>query len=49
MGEMINVYRLLVGILEGRALERPWSRWEDNIKLHLKETGCECVDWIHFA
>jgi hypothetical protein len=24
-------------------------RWEDNIKMDLKETGCERVEWIHAA
>jgi hypothetical protein len=23
--------------------------WEDNIKMYLKETVCEGVDWIHMA
>jgi hypothetical protein len=30
---------------EGKILlERPSRRWEDNIKIYLKETGCEGVD-----
>ena len=33
-------YRILVGKLEGgRLLERPKSRWEDNIKMDLREVG----------
>jgi len=29
-------YRVLVGKTEGkRSLERPWRRWEDNIKMNL--------------
>jgi hypothetical protein len=24
-------------------------RWEDNIKMPLKERGCDDVDWIHLA
>jgi hypothetical protein len=23
--------------------------WEENIKMDLRETGCEDVDWIHLA
>jgi hypothetical protein len=34
MGEGRNVYRVLMGKLEGkRSLERPWRRWEDGIKM----------------
>jgi hypothetical protein len=40
MGEGRNVYRVLVGKLEGkRQLERPRRRWEDGIKIDLRETG----------
>jgi hypothetical protein len=36
-----------VGKPEGkRPLGRPRRRWEDNIKMNLKETGCGGVDWI---
>jgi hypothetical protein len=42
MGEGRGVYRVLVGRREGkRLLERPRRRWEDNIKLDLRETGIE--------
>ncbi|KAJ4429396.1 hypothetical protein ANN_21553 [Periplaneta americana] len=38
MGESRNAYRLLVGRPEGkRPLERPRRRWEDNIKMDLRE------------
>jgi hypothetical protein len=41
---------LLVGKPEReRLLERPRREWEDSIKLYLKGTGCEGVDWIHLA
>jgi hypothetical protein len=41
MGEGRGVYRVLVGKPEGnRPLRRPRRRWEDNIKLDLKELGC---------
>jgi hypothetical protein len=40
MGEGRNVYRVLVGKLEGkRPLERPRRRWEDMIKMDLSEVG----------
>jgi hypothetical protein len=31
--------RLLVGKPEGRSLVRPRRRWEDNIKMDLREVG----------
>jgi hypothetical protein len=41
MGEGRNVYRVLVGKSEGkRPLERPRHRWEDGIKMDLREIGC---------
>jgi hypothetical protein len=50
MGEVRNVYRVLVGKPEGKSpLERPRHRWEDGIKMDLKEIGCGGVEWIHLA
>jgi hypothetical protein len=50
VGESRDVYRILVGKREGkRALGRPRRRWEDNIKIDLKEVGCGGVDWIDLA
>jgi hypothetical protein len=47
MGEMRNVYRILVGKPEGkRPLGRPRRRWEDNIRMDLREIGCVGMDWI---
>ena len=41
MGESGGVYWILVGKLEGkRPLGRPRHRWENNIKMDLKEVGC---------
>jgi hypothetical protein len=40
MGERRGAYRILVGRPEGRRpLDRPRHRWEDNIKMDLKEVG----------
>jgi hypothetical protein len=40
MGEGRNIYRVLVGKIEGkRPLERPRCRWEDVIKMDLKQIG----------
>jgi hypothetical protein len=40
MGEGRGVNRILVGRPEGkRTLGRNWHRWEDNIKLDLREIG----------
>jgi hypothetical protein len=42
MGEGRSVYRVLVGMSEGkRPLEKPRRRWEDNIKMDLRETGID--------
>jgi hypothetical protein len=50
MGEGRNVYRVLVGKPERkRPLGRPWSRWEDGIKMDLREIGLGGVEWIHLA
>jgi hypothetical protein len=47
MGERRGAYRILVGRPEGkRPLERPRRRWEDNIKMDLREVGWWGVDWI---
>jgi hypothetical protein len=36
-----GAYRVLMGKLEGkRSLGRPRHRWENNIKVDLKEVGC---------
>jgi hypothetical protein len=50
MGERRGAYRALVGKPEGRReLERPRSRWEDNIKMDLREVGCVGMDWINLV
>jgi len=32
-----------------RSLGRPMHRWKDNIRMNLREIGCEGVDWMHLA
>jgi hypothetical protein len=40
----------VLGKTEGkRPLERPRRRWEDGIKMNLREIGWGCVEWIHLA
>jgi hypothetical protein len=47
MGEGRGIYRVLVGRPESkRSLERPRRRWEDNIKMDLREIGIDGADWI---
>ncbi|KAJ4451152.1 hypothetical protein ANN_02594 [Periplaneta americana] len=50
MGESRNAYRVLVGRPEGeRPLGRPRRRWEDNIKMDLREVGYDRREWINLA
>ncbi|KAJ4441889.1 hypothetical protein ANN_11749 [Periplaneta americana] len=50
MSESRNAYRELVGRPEGkRSLGRPRRRWEDNIKMDLREVGYDDRDWINLA
>ena len=48
MGEGRGVHRVLIGKPEGkRPLGKPRRRWEDNIKMDLREVGGgvgECMD-----
>jgi hypothetical protein len=47
MGEGRGVYSILVGRPEGkRPLGRPRRRWENNIKMDLRETGIDEANWI---
>jgi hypothetical protein len=49
-GERRGAYRALVGKPEGRRpLERSRHRWEDNIKIDLREVGWEGADWLNLA
>jgi len=50
IGKRRGVYRVSVGIPEGkRPLGRPMHRWEDNIKVDIKEVGCGGMYWIELA
>jgi hypothetical protein len=50
MGEVRSVYRVLVGRPEGkRQLGRPRRRWEDNIKMDLREIGIDVANWIQLV
>jgi hypothetical protein len=50
VGEERNAYRILVGKPEGkRSLGRLRRRWEDNIKIELREIKCGSMDWIDLA
>lgn len=50
MGELKNAYKSLVWKPEVmRLLGRHSLRQEDSIKMNLRETGWEVVDWIHLA
>jgi hypothetical protein len=50
LGRRGKVYRVLVGKPEGRRpLGRPWRRWEDRIRVDLRETGWGILEWIQLA
>jgi hypothetical protein len=50
MGEGRSVYRVLVVRSEGKKpLGRPRRRWEDNIKMDLRNTGIDGANWIQPA
>jgi hypothetical protein len=50
MGGGRNMYRVLVGRPKGKMpLERPTHRWEEGIKMDLREIGWGGVEWIHLA
>ena len=50
MGKRRGVYRVLMGKPEGKGpLARPRCRWEDNIKMDLRDLGCGGMNWIDLA
>jgi hypothetical protein len=45
-----NACKIIVGKSQGkRSLGRPRCGWQDDIKMDLKETEFEDVDWLHVA
>jgi hypothetical protein len=49
-GQKRRAYTILVGKPKGkRPLGRPRRRWEDNIKMDLREIGWGGMDWIDLA
>jgi hypothetical protein len=50
MGEDRKVYKVFVGKPKGkRPLGRPRRRWEDGIRMDLREISLGSVDWIRLA
>jgi hypothetical protein len=50
MEEGRNVYTVLMGKPEGkRPLERPGRRWENGIKMGLREIVWGVLEWIYLA
>jgi hypothetical protein len=50
MEEKRKVYKVLVGKPKGkRPLGRPRCRWEDRIRMDLREIGLGGVDWIRLS
>jgi hypothetical protein len=50
MDEVRGAYNILIGRTEGRRpLGRPRCRWEDGIRMDLREVGFGDVDWINLA
>jgi hypothetical protein len=50
IGEGRGVYGILVGRSEDkRPVGRPRRRWENNIKMDLREIGIDVANWIRLA
>jgi hypothetical protein len=50
VGEGRGVYRVLVGKPKSkRPMGRPRCRWEDSIKMDLREMGIDRASWIRLA
>jgi hypothetical protein len=50
MGQDRDVYMILMGKPEGKIpLGRPRRKWEDGIRMDLREIGWGSVDWIELA
>jgi len=50
MGKIRNAYNILVGKHLGKiTLGKPRHRWEDNLRMDLRDGGWESVEWIHLT
>jgi len=50
MGERRNTYNIVDGKRElKRPLGRPRRRWEDNIRMDIREVWWDCLDWMHLV
>ena len=50
MEQSKNANRVIVGKPEGkRPFGTPRRRWEENIKMDLREVGCDPGEWIDLA
>jgi hypothetical protein len=50
MGDVRNEYKILVGKPKRKGLfGGPGRRWEDTIRIDVREIGWGGVDWIHLA
>ena len=49
MEQSRNAYRVLVGKPEGKRPSGRPRHWEDNIKMDLREVGCDPGEWIDLA
>jgi hypothetical protein len=48
--EMRNAYGVLIQTPEGKKpLGRPRNRWQNNIKMDIKEIECEDMELIHLS
>ena len=45
-----SAFKILTGAFAGkRALGRPRRRWEDNLRMELKEIGINTMNWVDSA
>jgi hypothetical protein len=49
LGEMRNAYSILDRTQGKRPPGRSKRRWEDNIRMYLREVVWKVMDWIHVA
>ena len=50
MEEASSTFKILTGTPAGkRSLGRPKRRWEDNIRMDLKEIGINIKNWVDLA